>query len=78
MKVMLLGSFNDCLTYLDTFTETSTAPDKAVAAVNLGEQRPSSVSESVFYPDASTIHHIVGDAVSAGREIGKKSREPRI
>ena len=61
MKVMLLESFNDCLTNLDTFTETPTAPDQAVAAVNLGEQRPSS------------IHHIVGDAVSTGRENGKKS-----
>ena len=63
---------------MDTFTETSTAPDQAVAAVNLGEQGPSSVSESVSYPEATTIHHIVGDAVSAGRENGKKSREPRI
>ena len=59
------------LSYLDTFTETSTAPDQAVAAVNLGEQGPSSVSESVSYPDATTIHDIVGDAVSSGRESGK-------
>ena len=66
------------LSYLDTFTETSTAPDQAVAAVNLGEQGPSSVSESVSYPDATTIQHIVGDAVSSGRENGKKSREPGI
>ena len=63
---------------MDTFTETSTAPDQAVAAVNLGEQGPSSVSESVFYPDATTIPHIVGDAVSSGRENGKKSRKPKI
>ena len=63
---------------MDTFTETSTAPDQAVAAVNLGEQGPSSVSESVSYPDATTIQHIVGDAVSSCRENGKKSREPRI
>ena len=62
---------------MGTFTETSTAPDQAVAAVNLGEQGPSSVSESVSYPDATTIQHIVGDAVSSGRENGKKSREPR-
>ena len=60
------------------FTETSTAPDQAVAAVNLGEQGPSSVSESVSYPDATTIQHIVGDAVSSGRENGKNSRKPRI
>ena len=67
-----------CLSYLDTFTETSTAPDQAVAAVSLGEQGPSSVPESVSYPDATTIRHIVGDTVSSGGENGKKSREPRI
>ena len=66
------------MSYLNTFTETSTAPDQAVAAVNLGEQGPSSVSESVSYPDVRTIQHIVGDAVSSGRENGKKSRKPRI
>ncbi|XP_015767989.1 PREDICTED: uncharacterized protein LOC107346689 isoform X2 [Acropora digitifera] len=43
-------------------------PDQAVAAVNLGQQGPSSVSESVSYPDATTIQPIVGDAVSSGRE----------
>ena len=63
---------------MDTFTETSTAPDQAVAAVNLGEQGPSSVSESVSYPDATTIQHIVSDTVSSGRENGKKSRKARI
>ena len=78
MKVMLLGSFNDCLTYLDTFTETPTAPDQNVEPVNLGEQGPSSVSESVSYRDVRTIQHIVGDTVSQGRENGKKSRKPRI
>ena len=66
------------LSYLDTFTETSKAPDEAVAAVNLGEQGPNSVSESVSYPEATTIQQIVGDTVSSGRENGKKSREPRI
>ena len=55
-----------------------TAQDQAVAADNLGEQGPSSVSESVSNPDATTIQHIVGDAVSSGRENGKKSRKPRI
>ena len=63
---------------MDTFTETFTAPDQAVAAVNLDEQRPSSVSESVSYSDASTIQHIVGDAVSSDRENGKKLRKERI
>ena len=63
---------------MDTFTETSIAPDQAVAAVNLGEQGPSSVSESVTYPDATTIQHIEGDVVSSGRENGKKSRKPRF
>ena len=63
---------------MDTFTETSTAPHQAVAAVNLGEQGPSSVSESVSYPDATTIQHIVGDVVSPGRENGKKSRKAII
>ena len=59
------------MSYLNTFTETSRAPGQAVAAVNLGEQGPSSVSESVPSPDATTIQHIVGDAVSSGRESGK-------
>ena len=63
---------------MDTFTETSTAPDQAVAAVNLGEQGPTSVSESVSYPDATTIQHIGGDAMSSGRENGKNSRKPII
>ena len=66
------------MTYLDTFTETSRAPDQAVAAVNLGEQGPSSVSESVSYPDVTTIQYIVSDTVSSGRENGKKSRKPII
>ena len=63
---------------LDTFTETPTAPDQAVAAVNLGEGRPSSVSESVSYADATTIQHIVGDAVSSDGENGKKSRKVMV
>ena len=63
---------------MDTFTETSTAPDQAVEADNLGEQGTSSVSESVSNPEARTIQHIVGDVVSEGRENGKMSREPRI
>ena len=63
---------------MDIFTETSTAPDQAVAAVNLGEQGPSSVSESVSCPDATTIQHIMGDIVSTGRENGKKSRKAII
>jgi len=66
------------LSYLDTFTEASTAPDQVVAAVNLGEQGPSSVSEAVSSPDTTTIQHIVGDVVSSGRENGEKSREIRI
>ena len=63
---------------MGTFTETFTTPNQAVAADNLGEQRPSSVSESASYPDGTTIQHIVGDAVSSGRENGKKSRKARI
>ena len=63
---------------MDTSTETSIAPDQAVAAVKLAEQGPSSVSESVSYPDTTTIQHIVGDVVSSGRENGKKSRKPII
>ena len=71
MKVIIIARIFQWLSYLDTFTETSTAPDQAVAAVNLSEQGPSSVSESISYPDATTIQHIVGDAVSSGRESGK-------
>ena len=64
---------------METFTETSTAPDQAVAAVNLGEQGPSSISEAVFHPDLTTMQqHIVGDVVISGRENGEKSRKPRI
>ncbi|XP_067024305.1 uncharacterized protein [Acropora muricata] len=57
--------------------ETFTAPAQAVVAVNLGEQGPSSVSESVSHPDATTIQHIVGDAVSSGRENVIQRKRPR-
>ena len=54
-------------------------PDQAVAAVNHGERGPSSISEAISHPDATTIQqHNVGDVVSSGRENGKKSRKPRI
>ncbi|XP_015750088.1 PREDICTED: D-inositol 3-phosphate glycosyltransferase-like isoform X2 [Acropora digitifera] len=59
---------------LNIIQETSTAPDQAVAAVNFGEQGPSSVSESVSCPDATTIQHIEGDAVSSGRENEERPR----
>ena len=63
---------------MGTFAETSTAPDQAVVAVNLGEQGPSSMSEAVVHPDLTTKNqHIVGDVVSLGRENGKKSRKLR-
>ncbi|XP_044166708.1 uncharacterized protein LOC122950775 [Acropora millepora] len=50
---------------------------QAVAAVNLGEQGPCSVLESVSYPDATTIQHIVGDVVSSGRENVFQRERPR-
>ena len=63
---------------MGTFTESSTVPDEAVVAVNLGEQGSSSISEAVVHPDLTTKNqHIVGDVVSLGRETGKKSRKPR-
>ena len=66
------------MSYLGTFTETSTAPDQAVVAVKLGEQGPSSISEEDVHPDLTTKNqHIVGDVVSFVRENGKKSRKPR-
>ena len=66
------------MSYLGTFTETYTAPDQAVVAVNLGEQGPSSISEAVVHPDLTTKNlYIVGDVVSSDRENGKKSRKPR-
>ena len=66
------------MSYLGTFTETSTAPDQAVVAVNLGEQGPSSISEAVVHPDLTTKNqHIVGDEMSSDRENGKKSRKLR-
>ena len=56
---------------MDTFTETSTAPDEAVAAVNLSEQGQSSISEAVFHPGLTAMQqHIVGDLVSSARENG--------
>ena len=65
-------------TFTETSTETSTAPDQAVVAVNLGEQGPSSISEAVVHPDLTTKNqYIVGDVVSSDRENGKKSRKPR-
>ena len=55
--------------------------DEAVAAVKLGEQGPTSISEVVArHPEQITVvqQHIVGDVVSSGGENGKKSRKPRI
>ena len=70
MKVIFLGFL---------MTETTTAPDQAVVAVNLRQQGPSSNSEAAFHPDLTTMQgHIVGDVVGSGRENGKKSRKPRI
>ena len=70
MKVIFLGSL---------VTETTTATDQAVVAVNAGEQGPNSISEAVFHSDVSTVQqHIVGDVVSSDRENGKKSRKPRM
>ena len=64
---------------MGTFTETTTAPDQAVVAVDAGEQGPGSISEAVFHPDPTTMQqHIVGDVVNSGRENGKKSETPRI
>ena len=64
---------------MGTFTDTTTAPDQVVVAVNVGEQGPSSISEAVFHPDLTTMQlNIVGDVVSSGRQNGKKSRKPRI
>ncbi|XP_044171256.1 uncharacterized protein LOC114961641 isoform X2 [Acropora millepora] len=57
------------------YAETSTAQDQAFEAVNLIEQGPSSVSESVSCPDVRTIQHIVGDAVSSGRENGTQGKQ---
>ena len=66
---------------MDTFTETSTAPDQAVIAVNSTdhEQGSSSISEADFHSNLTTIQqYIVGDGVSSGRENGKMLRKPRI
>ena len=67
MKVTFLGSL---------MTETTTDPDQAVVAVNLGEQGPSSISEAVLHLDLRRMQrHSVGYVVSSGREKGKKSRK---
>ena len=75
MKGRLLRSLQ-LLSYLHTFTETSTAPNQVVTAVNFkGEQGRSSISEAVFHPDLTAIQqHIVGDVVSSRRENGKNFR----
>ena len=49
--------------------------DPAVAAVNLGKQGPSSISEAVSLPGLTTIQQrIVDDGVSSGKGNGKKAR----
>ncbi|XP_067024623.1 uncharacterized protein [Acropora muricata] len=63
---------------LEMIKETFTAPDQAVAAVNLGEQGPSLVLQPVTHPGATTIQHIVGDAVSSGRENVIQRKRPKI
>ena len=66
---------------MDTFTETSTAPDQAVIAVDADdhEQGPSSISETDFHPNLTTIQqYFVDDRVSSGRENGETSRKPRV
>ncbi|XP_015749856.1 PREDICTED: uncharacterized protein LOC107329705, partial [Acropora digitifera] len=64
---MHLQEAKECKT--PQFTETSTAPDEAVAVINLGEQGPGSNSEVVFLRDPTTIQQCtVGDVVSSGRE----------
>ena len=64
MKGIFLGSL---------VTETTTAADQAVVAVNAGEQGPNAISEAVFHSDVSTVQpHIVGDVVSSGRENEKE------
>ncbi|XP_067023496.1 uncharacterized protein [Acropora muricata] len=67
----------ECGRLVERMVNIIQAPDQAVAAVNLGEEGPSSVSESVSYPDATTIQHIVGDAVSSGRENVIRGEGPR-
>ncbi|XP_015764082.1 PREDICTED: uncharacterized protein LOC107343052 isoform X16 [Acropora digitifera] len=51
--------------------------DQTVAADNLGEQGPSSVSESVSYPDTTTLQHVVCDFVGSGRENVIQEERPR-
>ena len=81
-RALAMRSFTDDLInvyYVHLVTETSSVPDQSAAAVNLGEQGPSSISEAVFHPDLTILQQqIVGDVVSSGRENGKKSRKPRI
>ncbi|XP_015778455.1 PREDICTED: D-inositol 3-phosphate glycosyltransferase-like [Acropora digitifera] len=64
---------------LQMIKETSIVADQAVAAVNLGEQGPSSISEAIVHPDQTTDvvqQHIVGDVVSSGRENEIKRKGP--
>ncbi|XP_044166043.1 uncharacterized protein LOC114950260 [Acropora millepora] len=63
---------------LEMIKETSIVADQAVAAVNLGEQGPSSIPEAVVHPDQTTVvqQHIVGDLVSSRRENEIKRKGP--
>ncbi|XP_067019540.1 uncharacterized protein [Acropora muricata] len=70
-----------CSTLVEKMCEmvkgTSTAPGQAVAAVNLGEQGRSSVSEAVFHPGLTAMQqHIMGDLVTSARENEIKRKRP--
>ena len=75
VKVVLIGSFNDCL-----FTETSTAPAaQAVAPGNSREEEPNSVLERFCQSDQTIMQqHVLDDVVTLCSENCKKSRKQRI
>ena len=69
-----IGGIFQRLSYLDTFTETPTAPHQAVAANNLGHQGVSAIPQT---PETKQ-QHILDDVVISGSGNGKKSRKQRI
>ena len=73
-SINCIGGIFQWLSYLDTFTETPTAPHQAVAANNLDHQGESAIPET---PETEQ-QHILDDVVTSGSGNGKKSRKRRI
>ena len=60
-SINYIGGIFQCLSYLDTFTETPTAPHQAVAANNLATSETRETLQQ----------HILDDVMTLGSENGK-------